>query len=59
MELHGWAQVLKALIYFTFPGFGLRKLGIPSHERAHVFIYPGVLFLLLAGLLGYHVLATP
>ncbi len=22
----GWAQVLKALIYFTFPAFGLRKM---------------------------------
>lgn len=50
----GWAQVLKAFIYFVFPELGLRKLQLPSHERAHQFIYPGVAFLLLAGILAYH-----
>ena len=46
--------MLKALIYFAFPQFGLRKLHIPSHERAGMFVVPGALFLLLAALLGYH-----
>lgn len=50
----GWAQVLKALIYFVFPAYGLRKLQIPSPERARMFVLPGVAFLVLAGLLGYH-----
>jgi hypothetical protein len=54
----GWAQVVKALIYFCFPGFGLRKLQIPSHERAHLFIYPGIAFVVLAILLAYHVVAV-
>ncbi len=54
LTLLGWAQVLKALIYFSFPRFGLRKLHIPSHERAGMFVVPGALFLLLAALLGYH-----
>jgi hypothetical protein len=49
----GWAQVLKAFLYFVFPAFGLRKLQMPSHERAHRFVYPGIAFLVLAGLLGY------
>ncbi len=53
----GWAQVLKALIYFVFPSFGLSKLQIPSHERVYQFVIPGVVFLILAGLLIYH-LAT-
>lgn len=57
LTLLGWAQVLKAFVYFVFPAYGLRKLQIPSPERAHVFIAPGVLFLMLAGLLGFH-LAT-
>ncbi len=48
-----------AAIYFAFPAFGLRKLQIPSHERAHLFVYPGILFLVFAALLGYHVLTTP
>ncbi len=58
LTLLGWAQVLKAFIYFVFPEFGLRKLQLPSHERAHQFIYPGVVFLGLAGLLGYHLFVT-
>lgn len=58
LTLIGWAQVIKALIYFAFPAFGLRKLQIPSEERAHLFVAPGVLLLLLAALLGYHLWAT-
>jgi hypothetical protein len=54
----GWAQVLKALIYFVFPAFGLRKLQIPSHERAHHFVVAGVVFLALAGLLTYHLVTA-
>lgn len=55
LTLVGWAQVLKALIYFAFPSFGLRKLQTPTYERAWVFIPAGVVFLVLAALLGYHV----
>ena len=58
LTLLGWAQVIKAFIYFVFTSVGLRKLQTPSHERAHLFIYPGVVFLVLAGLLGYHLIAT-
>jgi hypothetical protein len=58
LTLMGWAQVIKAFIYFVFPSVGLRKLQMPSHERAHQFIYPGLVFLVLAGLLGYHLIAT-
>ena len=58
LTLLGWSQVLKALFYFVFPGFGLRKLHIPSHERASVFVIPGLLFVLLAMLLGYHLWST-
>ncbi len=59
LTLVGWAQVVKALVYFTFPAFALRKLQIPSHERAHLFVAPGVLFLLLAAALGYHLWTAP
>jgi hypothetical protein len=54
----GWAQVLKAFLYFVFPAFGLRKLQIPSQERAHQFVYPGVVFLVLAAVLVYHMVVT-
>ena len=54
----GWAQVTKATIYFVFPGFGLRKLQIPSHDKAHYFVYPSLLLFAIAGLLIYHLATT-
>lgn len=56
LTLIGWVQVLKALIYFTLPGYGLHKLQIPSRDRPKLFVIPGLLFLALAAALGYHVL---
>ena len=58
LTLFGWAQVTKALVYFVFPGFVLRKLRFPGEDRASLFVPPGVAFLLLAGLLGYHLWTT-
>lgn len=58
LTIVGWAQVVKALIYFTFPAVGLRRLQTPSYERAWIFIPPGILFLVLAGILGYHLWVT-
>jgi hypothetical protein len=54
----GWVNVAKALLYFTFPAFGLRRLRLLSHERANLVVGGGILFLLLAGVLGYHVWRT-
>ena len=53
----GWLQVIKALIYFCFPRFGLKRLETVTVERSRMFVYPGVVFVVLAGLLVYH-LAT-
>ena len=54
----GWANVAKALIYFVFPAAGLRRLRFLSHERANLVVGGGILFLVLAGVLGYHVWST-
>lgn len=54
LTLLGWAQVLKALAYFSFPGFGMRRLGLVSLERSRMFMVPGVVLVLLAGLLLFH-----
>ena len=54
----GWGNVVKALTYFVFPSFGLRRLQFLSHERANLVVGGGILFLLLAGVLGYHVWST-
>jgi len=58
LTLLGWAQVLKALIYFSFPQFGLRKLQLVSLERAWMFIYAGAGLLALTGLFTYHLVSV-
>ena len=54
----GCANVVKALLYLAFPAFALRKLGKLSHEREKLIVVGGIVFLLLAVLLGYHVWIT-
>ena len=54
----GWAHVAKALVYFAFPSFALRKLQLSSRARTGSFVAAGVLSLLLAALLGYHLWVT-
>ena len=58
LTLLGWANVMKALLYFTFPAFGLRKLQFLSHKRANLVVGGGIVFLSLAGALGYHLWST-
>ncbi len=57
LTILGWTQVLKGLVYFTFPSYGLRKLGIVDVERARMFIWPGLGLLVIAALLGYDLAA--
>lgn len=54
----GWAQVVKALLYFCFPAFGLKRLEVVSMERAWMFVYPGIVLVILGGLLAYHLVAS-
>ncbi len=54
LTLLGWSQVLKAIIYFSFPSYGLRKLQLVSVERSRLFIFPGILLTAIAGILAYH-----
>ncbi|HUG17367.1 MAG TPA: hypothetical protein VMM56_00220 [Planctomycetaceae bacterium] len=58
LTLLGWANVLKALLYLTFPAYGLRKFQCLSHERANLIVVGGILCLLLSGVLSYHILST-
>ncbi len=48
VTLVGWAQIMKATIYFVFPGYGLRRLAIVSEERSWIFIPAGVMLLVLS-----------
>ena len=54
----GWASVAKALLYFIFPAIGLRRFQSLSREKANLVVVGGILFLLLAAVLGYHVFIT-
>jgi len=56
LTLLGWSQVLKGAAYLCVPAVGLRALQSVSLERSRVFIAPGIAFLALAGLLGYHLM---
>ena len=56
LTLLGWAQVIKALVYFVFPAYGLRKLQLASDRGGRVFVPPGILFLVLAAVLTFHLL---
>jgi hypothetical protein len=57
LTIIGWSQVLKALLYFVVPRRGLRGFEFVSPEHAHRFIAPGILFLILAGLLIFHLMS--
>ena len=52
LTLLGWAQVLKAGIYFIWPAFGLKKLARVSPERPRDFIIAGVGLLVIAALVA-------
>jgi hypothetical protein len=53
----GWSQVLKGLVSFVMPQWGMRSLRRVSYERAHEFVIGGVLFLALSALMAYLVVA--
>lgn len=53
LTLLGWAQVLKALLIFVVPGYGLRGLSLVSLENARIFVAPGVVLTGVGGLLLY------
>jgi hypothetical protein len=58
LTLFGWAQVLKAFVYFLFPRAGLKGMARVSPERTGDFIVAGLLLLGLTGLLAFHLWTT-
>ncbi|HEX7239032.1 MAG TPA: hypothetical protein VF263_02100 [Longimicrobiaceae bacterium] len=59
LTLIGWAQVLKSLLIFVVPGYGLRGLSLVSADNARIFVAPGVALVGVGGLLLYSLLASP
>ena len=52
----GWAQVVKGLLSFVVPRWGMRGLQRVSYERAREFVIGGFFFLALSALMTYLVL---
>ena len=55
LTIIGWAQLVKAFTYFCFPAYGLKRISYVEPERAYLYSVAGVVLLVLAGLLAYHV----
>lgn len=56
VTLVGWGQVLKSLLYLTYPKHGLRMLAHISVERSWVFVVGGVFSITLSGLITFSLL---
>jgi hypothetical protein len=56
LTIIGWAQVVKGLVSFVVPSWGMRGLQRVSPDRAQEFIIGGVFFLMLSALMIYLVL---
>ena len=54
----GWAQVVKGLVYFVFPGFGLRRMAMVTPQRAPWFAWGGAVLLVPAALLAWHLASS-
>lgn len=53
LTIFGWLVLLKASISFVAPKVSMRAFNRISVERSWVFIPPGVIILLMAGVLGF------
>ena len=56
LTLMGWAQVIKALVSFVMPQWGMRGLERVSYDRTRDFVVGGVVFLAMSALMLYIVL---
>jgi hypothetical protein len=57
LTILGWAQVAKGLLYFCWPAFGLKQIRRVDETNAHLFRPAGAFFLVLTGVLAYHLCA--
>ena len=51
----GWGMVLKAVITFVNPAWGLRSMARVREDNSRQFIVAGVLFVVVAAVLGYSI----
>lgn len=58
LTIIGWAQLVKAVIYFCFPAFGLKRIAYVTPDRPHLYSVAGVVSLGIAALLAFHLWQT-
>jgi hypothetical protein len=58
LTIFGWAQLLKGTAYLLFPSFGLRQFERVTPERTTLFRLPGIVLLVMAALLAWHLVTT-
>lgn len=56
LTLIGWSLVVKSLVYFVFPGHGVKMLARVSMERSAGFIVAGLFSVGISGLLTFSLL---
>jgi CDP-diglyceride synthetase len=59
LTLIGYGWVLKSLIYFVLPSFGLKSMSRVSLEKSWEFIIAGVLMLVIGGLVLFSLITRP
>ena len=59
LTLLGYAWVLKSLVYFVLPSFGLKSMSRVSLEKSRGFIVAGVMMLCIGSLLLFSLVSRP
>ncbi len=59
LTIMGYGWVLKGLIYFVFPSFGLKSMSRVSLEKSWEFIIAGIVLVGIGGLLLFSVISKP
>lgn len=57
LTLLGWGWVLKGLLYFIFPRWGLRSMARVSMEKSMGFVAAGIILLMIDGVLVFSLLS--
>ena len=58
LTVFGWAQVLKSFLIFVVPGYAEMSLKKAPIDRPRVFIVPGIILVIIGGLLLYHLIVS-
>jgi len=59
LTIMGYGWVLRGLIYFVFPSFGLKSMSRVSLEKSWEFIIAGIVLVGIGGLLLFSVISKP